>query len=127
MRSLLLTATLLIGALIALAGPATAQDRASAAQCRFEGTWRAQGFTTRIDAQRRWATWSGNSTQGPPAVQGWVLTDDELMTFDYDGAEHGYAYAWIFEDNCAVLDLHLVRQGGRPNETGVHLRFSRLR
>lgn len=123
MRSLLL-----FTALIALATPATAQDRALAGQCRFEGTWRAEaGFTTRIDAQQRWATWPGNSTEGSPATQGWVLTDAELMTFDYEGAETGFAYVWTFEDDCAVLDLRLVRRGGGPDETGYHLRFTRLR
>ena len=122
MRSFLLVA------FIALAQPATAQDPALAGQCRFEGTWRAAaGFTTRIDAQRRWATWSGSSTEGSPDAQGWVLTNNELMTFDYDGAEHGYDYVWSFEDDCAVLDLRLVRQGGRPDQSGYHLRFNRLR
>lgn len=125
MRTLVLIAAL---AALALPAPSAAQDPALAGQCSFEGTWRAQaGFTTRIDAQRRWATWSGSSTDGPPAAQGWVLTDAEFMTFDYEGAEHGYAYVWSFENDCAVLDLHLVQQGGRPDPTGYHLRFTRVR
>lgn len=120
--------SLLLFTLIALATPAAGQDRTLAGQCRFEGTWRAQaGFTTRIDAQQRWATWSGNSTEGARGAQGWVLTDAEFMTFDYEGAENGYDYVWSIEDDCAVLDLRLVRRGGRPDETGYHLRFTRLR
>ena len=128
MRFLLFLAAL-FAAVLNLAGRATAQDRALAGQCSFEGTWHAQaaGFTTRIDAQRRWATWSGDSTEGPPAGQGWVLTDNELMTFDFDGAERGYAYVWSFEDDCAVLDLRLVRQGRQPDESGYRLRFHRVR
>lgn len=51
----------------------------------------------------------------------------QFMTFDFEGAEHGYAYVWSFDDDCGTLDLRLVRQGGRPDETGYHLRFTRVR
>lgn len=119
----------LLAHFILLPGPATAQGPSAqgAGQCSFEGTWRAQGFTTRIDAQRRWSTWSGSSTEGPPQGQGWVLTDNELMTFDHEGAERGYAYVWSFEDDCALLDLRLVRAGGQPVTNGFRIRFNRRR
>lgn len=126
MRTLLLLGVLFC-AHIGLANPATAQEQARAGQCRFAGTWYATGFTTRIDSERRWATWSGNSTEGSPESQGWVLTDGELMTFDNDGYERGYAYVWSFEDDCAVLDLVLVQQRGQPIENGYHIRFNRSR
>lgn len=117
--------TLLLIALISLAGPATAQDVSLAGQCSFEGTWRAQaGFTTRIDARRHWATWSGNSTEGSPAAEGWVLTDNELMTFDHAGAERGHPYVWSFENDCEVLDLRLVPRADHPD--GYRLRFTRV-
>lgn len=119
--------TLLLLALISVAAPAFSQEQARAGQCRFEGTWHAPGFTTRIDAERRWTTWSGDSTEGSPGAQGWVVTDGELMTFDNDGHERGYAYVWSFEDDCAVLDLVLVQQRGEPVENGFHIRFNRSR
>ena len=124
MRALLLIA--LLATFFDLGNPAAAQDPVLAGQCSFEGVWRAQGFTTRIDAQRGWATWSGTAMDGPPGAHGWVLTDAEFMTFDYEGAEHGYDYVWSFEDECAILDLRLVRRGGQPDDSGIHLRFNRL-
>lgn len=106
---------------------AAAQEHSDHPQCSFEGTWYADaGFTTRIDAQRHWATWSGDSTQGSPASQGWVVTDGPFMTFDNDGAEGGFDYIWSFDDDCSVLDLRLVRRRGEPDESGYRLRFNRI-
>lgn len=128
MRTLLhLLFSVLFCTYMGLAKHASAQEQARAGQCQFTGTWYAPGFTTRIDAERRWTTWSGNSAEGSPGARGWVLTDGELMTFDNDGHEGGYAYTWSFEDDCAVLDLVLVQQRGQPVDNGYHIRFNRSR
>ncbi len=111
--------------------PAFAQPRSQqAGSCSFAATWQERsGFVTTIDDQRRWHTYTNAealAAESPSAVHGWVVHDEQSITFDHEGAEHGYEYSWRFSEGCRVLDLALVRSGGQPTTTPFELHFTKL-
>lgn len=123
MRRLVIFAFLVLTAL-----PALAQQHAGS--CSFTGVWQERsGFVTAIDDQRRWRTWSdaqAHRSEAAPAGQGWVVSTEAGITFDYEGAETGYEYEWRFDEGCQALDLDLVRAGGDPTTLDMRLQFTRL-
>ena len=109
--------------------PAAAQAPQSGS-CSFTGTWQERsGFVTTIDDQRQWQTYSTAEDlqrERPPAGKGWVVHTEQGVTFDYEGAETGYEYAWRFGEGCGTLDLNLVHVGGGPPHMQIELHFSKL-
>lgn len=125
MRRILLVSLFMLAALPAL--PSAAQRLAGS--CSFAGTWRARsGFVTVIDEQRQWRTYATPELMsvGTVAGQGWVIQSEQGLTFDYEGAEHGYEYEWRFADDCRRVELTLARIGETPVQDGFQIHFTRL-
>ncbi|MBO6937963.1 MAG: hypothetical protein JJ863_23540 [Deltaproteobacteria bacterium] len=111
--------------------PAAAQPAPQpSGSCSFTATWQERsGFVTTIDDQRQWQTFSNAGAlqaENAPAAKGWVVHTEQGITFDWEGAEQGYEYAWRFSESCRVLDLDLVRVGGEPTQMQVQLHFTKL-